>query len=263
MSDLLRDGDTSHLGTVILFHGMTGAPAEIADLADHLYSQYFSIFMPTLSGHAGSVEELKISTKKQWLDDADRAFRRGSEFEQKQVTRGKNLFVAGLSFGALLALSLAAKHPDAISGLIALSPPMRIRSRLKQTTLELLSFAPDWLLDQLGFVKKPERPPGTFAKPRTCYDVHSIGAAVRLTQIQRDLQRSLDKITCPLQLLYDPDDHHVPASAVEELASSVGSEVVDVVSFPGGQHELTLGHSYPEVYKKVSEFLHEQLCREK
>jgi len=100
---------------VLLIHGLTGTPAEMRHLARKLRRKGFSVMVPQLAGHCGSIKELKRSRWKDWYASVDAAFRYLSDRHQK-------VFVSGLSMGALLGLELAAEHGDRVAGLGLLSP---------------------------------------------------------------------------------------------------------------------------------------------
>jgi len=100
---------------VLLIHGLTGTPAEMRHLARKLRRKGFSVMVPQLAGHCGSIKELKRSRWQDWYASVDAAFRYLSDRHQK-------VFVSGLSMGALLGLELAAEHGDRVAGLGLLSP---------------------------------------------------------------------------------------------------------------------------------------------
>ena len=99
---------------VLLVHGLTGTPAEMRSLAKKLQQQGFSVMCPRLAGHCGSISELKKSRWQDWYRTVEQSFE-ALKAEHRQV------YVAGLSMGALLALRLAAHKGDRVAGLGMLS----------------------------------------------------------------------------------------------------------------------------------------------
>jgi carboxylesterase len=103
---LLRGGRAG----VLLIHGLTGTPMEMRLLGKGLNRAGFTVHGMQLAGHCGNVDDLLATGWRDWYR---------SVVEAAQRLRGEvdHLFVAGLSMGALLALKLAADHPDQVDGL--------------------------------------------------------------------------------------------------------------------------------------------------
>src|SRR5437588_9659325 len=99
---------------VLLVHGITGSPAEMKPLVRKLAGQGFSVSCPQLAGHCSSLAELKRTRWRDWYVSLERAMERLAEDCDE-------IFVSGLSMGALLALKLAADHPDRVQGVATLS----------------------------------------------------------------------------------------------------------------------------------------------
>src|SRR2546423_724865 len=99
---------------VLLVHGITGAPTEMKPLVRKLAAHDFTVSCAQLAGHCSSLKELKQTRWTDWYASLERAL---------FVLRDQcdTVFVSGLSMGALLALKLAANHPDTIDGVATLS----------------------------------------------------------------------------------------------------------------------------------------------
>jgi len=95
---------------VLLIHGLTGTPTEMRFIAKGLNRNGFTVHGMQLAGHCGDEADLLATGWHDWYR---------SVVEAAEKLRGEvdHLFVAGLSMGALLALKLAADHPDKVDGL--------------------------------------------------------------------------------------------------------------------------------------------------
>lgn len=235
-------------GTFVLFHGLTGMPTEVEDLAARVHDNGFNVLVPRLSGHNGEIAALKHTHVVQWLADAEQALTAAEKISTP-------IFVGGLSFGALLSLYLAAEHPSRVAGAVLLSPPLRFRSLLRECWLKLLAFLPEAALDRLGTVRKQKRSAAEFVRPRNALPVHSIAAGVRLMVIRKMVMAALKNVRCPVMVIQDPDDHHLSAKGVQKLIDTVQNEAVDTIWLPGGQHEITIGLRHEEVENAVVGFL--------
>ncbi|MFA5494609.1 MAG: alpha/beta fold hydrolase [Porticoccaceae bacterium] len=94
---------------VLLIHGLTGTPMEMRLLGRGLASAGFTVHGVQLPGHCGSAEDLIASRWQDWYAGVERA-------AGALRSRVDNLFVGGLSMGAVLALALAAEQPDRVAG---------------------------------------------------------------------------------------------------------------------------------------------------
>lgn len=94
---------------VLLIHGLTGTPAEMRLVGKGLNRAGFSVYGMQLAGHCGDAADLLATGWQDWYASVEAAAR---EFRKEVDT----LFVAGLSMGAVLALKLAADHPDWVQG---------------------------------------------------------------------------------------------------------------------------------------------------
>lgn len=115
---LRRDGPCA----VLLFHGLTGGPIELAYIAHHLhYRGRMSVECPALVNHGQPLAVLAHTSWRELWDSARGHFERARARARED---GVPLFVGGLSIGALLSLMLAAEYPEDVAGIACLSPTL-------------------------------------------------------------------------------------------------------------------------------------------
>jgi carboxylesterase len=95
---------------VLLIHGLTGTPVEMRAVGRGLAAAGFSVYGMQLAGHCGSDNDLLQTGWRDWYRGVEHAW-------QDIASRHANVFVAGLSMGALMAMHLSAQHPGRIRGL--------------------------------------------------------------------------------------------------------------------------------------------------
>ena len=100
---------------VLLMHGLCGTPTEMRFVANGLARAGFTVYCPQLAGHGGSEADIKESTWQDWYASAEEALAR----LRKECDV---VIVGGLSTGAVLALLLAARHPEDVHGTALLAP---------------------------------------------------------------------------------------------------------------------------------------------
>lgn len=100
---------------VLLVHGLTGTPSEMKHFGRQLSRKGLTVVCPQLAGHCASVQDLRKSKWRDWYGTIERTF---------EIMRAdyKEVYVAGLSMGALMCLILAKEKGDRLAGAILLSP---------------------------------------------------------------------------------------------------------------------------------------------
>lgn len=101
----------------LLLHGLSGTPVEMRYIANGLARAGYTVSVPRLAGHCGTMEELRATTWKDWVEGAEEALADLSK-------RCDHVFVGGLSMGAVLALKIAARNHDIIRGTACYAPTL-------------------------------------------------------------------------------------------------------------------------------------------
>lgn len=104
--------------SIILIHGLTGTPNELKSLASFFNRKGYTVLCPRLANHGAPINLLKFSRWQDFYGSVREAFLSLPQEEKKEV------FVAGLSMGALLALLLADEFPEAIKAVSCLAPTL-------------------------------------------------------------------------------------------------------------------------------------------
>ncbi len=103
--------------TVILIHGLTGSPRETAYLAQYLNRKGgYTVLCPRLANHGQPMDIFRKTKWQQMYESVRKAFL------AREAAGDKNIFVSGLSVGALLALLLAHEFKGRVKGVSCLSP---------------------------------------------------------------------------------------------------------------------------------------------
>jgi carboxylesterase len=100
--------------TIILVHGLTGSPREMAFLARSLHKSGFTVISPRLANHGEHIQVLRDTTWQEFYGSVKNCI-------HKCPSTGP-IFVSGLSIGALFALLLSLDFPDRVKGVSCLSP---------------------------------------------------------------------------------------------------------------------------------------------
>ncbi|HXH94181.1 MAG TPA: alpha/beta fold hydrolase [Thermoanaerobaculia bacterium] len=251
---------------VLLVHGITGAPAEMKPLARKLTASGFTVSCPQLAGHCSSLTSLKQTQWRDWYRSLETAL-----FTLRDQC--DTVFVSGLSMGALLALRLAARHPELISGVATLSATFFYDGwnvpRLRQKyLLPLLIYSPLRFFlsyhepspygikdDRIRNVIDAVYQSKTRAMPEKWGYSEFPGVTIRETfRLIKAVKRDLPVITAPLLIVHATEDDMASLENARFLASEVSSSSVETFYVDDTYHVLTLDKRRDDVAARVAEF---------
>ena len=251
---------------VLLAHGITGAPTEMKPLVRKLAAAGFTVSCPALAGHCSTLRELKQTRWTDWYATLEAAL-------ETLRTRCSSIFVSGLSMGALLALKLAADHPELVSGVATLSatffydgwnvPRFRQRYLLPIALYTPIRYFYSWH-EPAPYGIKDERLRNIIAAvyagdetqmPQKYGYSEFPGVTIRETfRLIRAAKRSLGSVTAPMLIVHATEDDMATLENARFLASRVSSTEVDTFYVDDTYHVLTLDRRKHDVAQRVTQF---------
>ena len=231
---------------VLLIHGFTGSPPEMRLVGDYLYRRGFTVSGPLLPGHGTSVEDMNRRRWTEWTDHVEQAL-------ADLQARCETVFVGGLSMGSLLALYLAAHHPE-LAGVIAYSPAVVVANRLIYLTPVLKYLTPTRPQSGESDLTDPEADLHLWS-----YEENPVFAAHELLKLIRRVRRLLPQVTCPLLVIYSTLDtaiHPTSARFTHERAGSIDKELV---TLHNSGHCITVDSEWEFVAEKTHWFIQTHL----
>ena len=225
---------------VLLCHGFTGSPQSLRPWAEHHAAHGLTVSLPLLPGHGTRWEDMQLTGWQDWYAEVDRELRSLRE-------RCAEVFVAGLSMGGTLALRLAAKHGEAVRGVMVVNPANRMHGlspyalpvarHLVRTTPGIASDIAKEGSTELGYDRVP------------------LHAAHSLRNFFRLVDRELPQVTQPLLVLRSPQDHVVPPADSARILSRVSSRDVTEIVLEQSYHVATLDHDADRIFDESVAFI--------
>ncbi len=225
---------------VLLCHGFTGTPQSLRPWAEHLVARGLTVSLPLLPGHGTRWQDLALTGWQDWYAEVDRELRALSE-------RCAQVFVFGLSMGGALTLRLAAKHGDAISGIVLVNPfnkmhdPMAfalpVARHFVRSTKGVVSDIAKEGSEELGYTRVP------------------LHAAHSLRRFSRLVDAELPQVTQPLLLLHSPQDHVVAPADSARILGRVSSTDVTEILLEQSYHVATLDHDADRIFEESVSFV--------
>jgi carboxylesterase len=214
---------------VLALHGLTGTPQEVALVVSVARELGLGALSPLLPGHGSRVRDLSPRRFSDWLSFADEQFARLSE-------KGP-VIVAGLSMGALLALHLAAAHPQSTAAVIAMANAVWLKSPWPTLPMKLLDrlHLPDFSLPKDG----ADLGDAEQRALHLTYDAQPLRAAISLLRAGEDFIPRLHQVKAPTLLLHGALDDVTPVSNAWRVAVRLGTTDKRIVILPRSRHILT------------------------
>lgn len=222
---------------LLLLHGFTGNPAALRRIGEWLAARGHAVACPLYPGHGRDWRDLGRHRWEEWVAEAERALR--------DLAGGvEAVVVLALSFGATVALHLAARYPDLIRGLALVNPYVRDRRLLVAPYLWPVKSSVEGIGNDI-------RKPGQDELPGERVPVRGLAEVAKLMGVVR---RELPSIRQPLLLFESTEDHVVPKGTVRWLLERIGSERKELVSLPNSYHVATLDHDAELIFERTHEF---------
>lgn len=210
---------------VLVLHGFTGQPMSVAGPAAAFAAAGFDVEVPTLPGHGTRMEDMIPTRWADWVGEASAAYGR-------LAARVDRVLVAGLSMGGALACRMAVDHPS-VAGLVLVNPAAEPPG---DALFDILRLALEQGIEVSPGIGSDIARPGV---TEAAYDGAPVAPALSMYEGIRELAPRLPEISCPVLLFTSPQDHVVPPSNSDYLASVV-SGPVERVSCERSYHVATL-----------------------
>jgi len=225
---------------VLLCHGFTGSPQSLRPWAEHLAGQGLTVSLPLLPGHGTRWQDMALTGWQDWYAEVDRELR-------ALRRRCARVFVAGLSMGGALALRLAARHGEAVDGVVVVNPANKVHGlaaralpvarHVVRTTKGITSDIAKGGVLESGYDRVP------------LHSAHSLRTFLRL------VDGELPQVTQPLLLLHSVHDHVVPPADSARVLSRVSSTDVTEILLEQSYHVATLDHDADRIFEESYAFI--------
>ena len=227
---------------VFLSHGLTATSAEVRPLAHRLHNAGYTVAGPLLPGHGTAPEDLNHTRWQDWV-------RAGEQTYQQLASHCEQVFLGGESMGALTALYLASKHPEAV-GVLTYAPAIKLNLRRRDRLMLRLS--------------APLVPSTAKTNWQPCagwqgYRVNPLRAAIQLFRMQREVQRRLPRIHQPLLVVQGRLDDTLSPESGEIICEGVSSTLTEVRWMEASSHTIILEREFDEVVDLTLRFLKQAL----
>ena len=243
---------------VLLVHGLAGSPVEMRYIANGLAREGYNVYCPQLAGHGSQAQDLRTSTWQDWYKSAEQAL-------LEMSAQCDTVVVGGLSTGAVLALLLAANHPEKVAGLALYSPTLWLNGPNIPWYARLFPIVPTKRLAEIFRFPAPQDLGIKDARLRefiknsvtasggNCQVVTPGGAVIERRWLFNAVREGMHKITQPVLILHAREVGYAALNNATYLQEKL-SGAVDLVVLEDSFHLVTVDRQRGLVLERTAAF---------
>lgn len=234
---------------ILLIHGLLASPAELRGYGHYLAEQGYTVLGVRIEGHGTSPYALRELSYQQWFQSVHKGF----NILQAHCSR---LFVTGFSTGAALALKLAAENSELISGVVAVSVPIKFvdSSFMLVPLLHNTNKFVQWMSVFEGVKPFIENDP---EHPEINYRNTPVRALYELRLLIQEVEEHLPDITTPCLVLYADQDPVVSIDSAEIVLNGLGSKSKNLHIIHAERHGILMENS-DNIWRVIDQFIEQQ-----
>lgn len=217
---------------ILLIHGMLASPAELKSYGEYLAQQGYTVLGVRLKGHGSSPYALRNKTWEDWYGVVLHGF-------EILKLRCRQIFVTGFSTGGVLALKLASENHPEISGISALSIPMRFIN--PAFMLVPLLHGTNKLVDLMSafegvkpFIENVQE------HPLINYRHVPVKALYELGRLIHSMDDFLPHCQCPVLIMHGDNDPVVAARSAHIVMGKLTTSNKQLVILPSNRHGILM-----------------------
>jgi alpha-beta hydrolase superfamily lysophospholipase len=234
----LPDGEPQE--AVALIPGYGDHSGRHASLGEHLAEHGFAVYAYDLRGNGLSHGTRgHINSFSDYVKDTDVFF----DLVKVQALRGR-VTLMGHSLGGLIALAYTVKNPQAPVGLVLSSPFFKLRIAVPEWRARFVHVAAK--ITPTSPIRNPlkgemlSRDPAVaeaYDADPLVLDLATVGWAEEVLKAQGRVRRQAEKVSCPLLVVYSPDDPVSDPAAIESFVGKATMADKTVLRYEGYLHE--------------------------
>lgn len=233
----------------LLIHGFTATPFDMRFFGEHLHAAGLTVNAVRLAGHATSADDMERVSWRDWVCSVRDGLATLAASTDRRV-------VVGQSLGSLLALDLAADHPDDVHAVVPISTALMTSSLLLNQLGPLFSWVPTILPRGWRYWAKGSSDvadPDARAAAKTYREV-PLRAVGELTQFQQYVRPKLRAVRQPALAIHSRQDHTCPVENLEILERELAGDVQSLM-LENSYHVVSIDRDRELVADAISTFI--------
>jgi len=234
---------------VLILHGWTSSLDTVNGLVPPINALGLPISMPVLRGH-GKTPDALIGVKWQdWVKDATAAL-------DSLLTEVEHAVIVGHSMGGMLALYLAATHPQGIDSIVTAGSPGRMATPFAPGNVLHPLFQLVWPLVKT-YKLDPIYADPELAKDDTCYRWCPVVAVKQLFDFSKALKILLPEVKVPALILQSKHDSTCLPKSADLIYTGISTPIEDkkIAWFEKTEHGMFQDMETKQVIQTVVDFI--------
>lgn len=226
---------------LLFIHGFTASPSEVYPTAKVLHDKAgYTVSGVLLPGHGSNPKYLNRTGWQDWVESV--------EEEIKILLDNYNdVFVAGLSMGALLALHAACKM-GGLKGAVSINAPIYNNFPMLTASAPVMKYIKPYFPKSGKAKHKELEMQGRFA-----YEVIPVRAFRSMLQLRDHVVQEVENMEIPLLIMQSLKDESVNPRSGQFLVSKVPRATL--VELPDSEHVATMGKEKEIIADKIIDFI--------
>ncbi len=226
--------------TFFLIHGYTGSPTDFNGLPFYINEKFdFRVKGLLLPGHGTVIKDLDKVTYEDVVDKIESDFK-------KEIDKGNKIIIGGVSFGALMALRLAANY--SVGGVINVCVPYSMKPPFGLPGMRSIFFYKKY------WKKKVSEEERVLRKNSFHYDKMHIKGLELVKRARKDVAQSLESINCPVLTIHSVSDPIGGLRGVNRLQKKIRAPH-KVIVYNNKNHNIFFSDRKEEVYREIGGFI--------
>lgn len=230
----------------ILIHGFTGSPYDLKELAKFLAAKGISVKAPLLAGHGRIWNDLEKCTCFDWWESVN---------QEMKWAEGKfdNIFIIGYSFGANLAMDMAARYAEKVNGVVSLGVSVFLRKDFLIRKIAMPIFHSFFKKYRKRYIK------GDYLieyEDSGCYaNVPTLSLREFYRFIKYYTKRELKKMKSPILIIHSKDDKITHPRSSQYVYDRIGSEKKELLFLDEINHNPLASRRKDYIFSMIEEFI--------
>jgi len=238
---------------VLNLHGFTSSLDCVNGLNPYIEALGLPYRMPVLRGHMQTPEALVGVTWRDWYADAEAALR-------DLLTEADKAVVVGLSMGGLVALQLAAEHPDQVDSIALVAAALKLRNPLAPGNA--LAFLQPLVRKLVRWWPMPPNyADKELEKYDTNYDRAPMDAILSFLEYTAYVEGRLPEVKAHALIIQSYKDQTVDPKSAQIIHDRIASADKRIVWFEQSHHEMMRDLEREKVFETIQVFLKERLAK--
>ncbi len=238
---------------VLNLHGFTSSLDCVNGLNAYIEALGLPYRMPVLRGHMQTPEALVGVTWRDWYADAEAALK-------DLLTEADKAVVVGLSMGGLVALQLAAEHPDHVDAIALVAAALKLRNPMAPGNA--LAFLQPMVRKLVHWWPMPPNyADKELEKYDTNYDRAPMDAILSFLEYTTYIEKRLPEVRAPALIIQSHKDQTVAPKSAQIIHDRIASTDKRIVWFEKSHHEMMRDLEREKVFETIQAFLRERLSK--